>query len=86
MNTSSLLFQAFSSHNGKLSSTRMQSSVVTFVIMGVWAFLSVTRRELLEIPEYLSLMVVGGIGLTAYRSSKEPSPGKTPDKKDSPNG
>lgn len=87
MNTSfsGLLLQAFASHNGKLSSTRVQSSAVTLIIMGVWAYLSIHKAELLPLPEYLAFLVIGGIGLTAYRSAKEPAHPHTQEKKESPN-
>jgi len=73
MNTSpyGLLLQSISGSNGKISSTRTQSSFVTVVIMFVWAYLSIAKGDLMDIPEYLALMVLGGIGLTAYRSTKE---------------
>lgn len=85
MNTSfsGFFLQSVSSHNGKISSTRMQSSMVTAIIMLVWAYLSVTKGDLMDMPEYLAFMVFGGIGLTAYRSTKEST--SHPEKKESSN-
>lgn len=59
------------SGSGRPSSMRAMSALVCVTIVGVWAAVSVERRELQPLSPEQTMLVLGALGVKAWQRGKE---------------
>lgn len=65
------LKSAFSEASGKPSSHRMLVGLSCVTVMGVWAFVSVSKKDIQPLGTEPAMIVLGGLGISAYKRGKE---------------
>lgn len=65
--------EAFSERNGKASSHRMLTLLIVLDIMGVWTAVSLQKGSLQVLDATLATIVLGALGIGAYRRGRENS-------------
>ena len=65
------LKEMLSEDNGNLSMMRVVSTIIPLIIVGTWAWISITNGQLVsfDIPDVIA--VLGPLGAKAYQKGKE---------------
>lgn len=70
------LLEFWIGQSGRLSSTRLMATYTTTIVIGVWAYVSARKLEILPLPESLVVLVLGATGMvqaTKFGKTKEPN-------------